>query len=322
MLRIWQAADNRLVEAADADPASALWLDLVAPTGDERERLAEVLGLPVPDPVDMASATRSRRLRRLDGSLLFTIRVPITAEGESNLASMVLILGAQRLVSLVQAEPAALEEARARLRAPAPRVLSPARVLLVLLEELVEDFAEALEAIKRANDQVSRAIFAYADARTERPPLRPLLNTLGRNGDLLSDIRESAANLQHLLKFWQEAEDDGVVPTVPSDEAARRARLARDIGAVVDRTGLLRGETALLLNAAMGFLGLVESEGIRVLTLLATLLMPPTLIASIYGMNFQYMPELEWTFGYPLSLLAMVASSLLFYWWFRRRGLL
>ncbi|GBD41904.1 Magnesium transport protein CorA [bacterium HR39] len=120
----------------------------------------------------------------------------------------------------------------------------------------------------------------------------------------------------------EEAGDDGVVPQVAAGGAASRRRLARDLAAVADRTGVLRGEIGLTLDAAMGFPAYEQNESIRIFTVLALPFMPPTLIASIYGMDFRHMPELEWTYGSPLALLLMLASALFGRWWFRRRGLL
>lgn len=322
MLRCWRQVDGRLSEAGPEACAGALWIELTGADAAERARAGELLGIELPDPAEMHGAPQSRRFREVDGHVLFTVRVALAADGPSRLEPFVLVLGRDRLASLAAEELPALHHARRRLSQPTPRPRTATRVLLTILESLVEELAGSLEAIKRANDAASRGIFAHARGDGERGPLRRLLGELGRNGDLLSDIRESVADLQHLLEVWAEAEDDGVVPEVPAGEAARRERLAHDLAAVADRTGFLRGEIGLLLDAAMGFLAYEQNESIRIFTVLATLFMPPTLIASIYGMNFRHMPELEWTFGYPLALLLMLASALFTRWWFRRRGLL
>jgi magnesium transporter len=143
-----------------------------------------------------------------------------------------------------------------------------------------------------------------------------LLERIGFNGELDSKARESLVSLARLLVFVQQSGNIAV-----NDEHRHRFRsISRDAAALSDHASFLGAKVSFLLEATLGLINLEQNNIIKIFSVAAVMFMPPTLIASIYGMNFRHMPELNWPVGYPLALLLMFGSILGIYIYFKRRG--
>ena len=190
-------------------------------------------------------------------------------------------------------------------------------LLAALLDAVIDRIADVLEHVAAAVDALSQSVFAAAERTTPRD-FRALLVQIGHKGDLVSKTRETLGSLGRLLRFYGATSESKTV----KDVKARLKTLNRDVLSLTDYVGFLSAKITFLLEATLGMISIEQNNTIKIFSVVAFVFLPPTLIASIYGMNFNAMPELSWPWGYPLALLAMIASAVAPYLFFKRRGLL
>jgi magnesium transporter len=230
------------------------------------------------------------------------------------------ILKGSRLVTVRYAEPTAfaLYAARAQ-KAGGPSSATGERVMLGLLEAMVARLADILERTSNETDTISREIFRRkASVKRKTRNLEVVIEQLGRKGDLLAMAQESLVSVNRLIGYHQAIEG-----TLAKDDKEGRQRakiLYRDVASLSDHAQFLTSTVGFLLDATLGLINLQQNQIIKIFSVAAVIFLPPTLVASIYGMNFEYMPELKWLLGYPMALAMMVVSALLPYFYFKRRG--
>jgi magnesium transporter len=180
---------------------------------------------------------------------------------------------------------------------------------------VIDRLADVLERVSRDIEKLSVEIFHPVETKASRRDrnFQRLLKDIGRKESLTSNIRDSLASLQRLTGFLGNA--------VNGKDARERVKtLAGDALSLADHASFLSQKTTFLLDATLGMINIEQNAIIKIVSLAAVVFLPPTLVASIYGMNFAVMPELQWLLGYPFALVLMVVSAILPYWYFRRRG--
>ena len=322
MLNVY-VADRRgclvKVEVAPEAPlaAEAVWIDLVSPTLDEEPQVEALLGVEVPTREEMQEIEVSSRLYEENGALYMTATVLSKAQSERPETTAVsFILAGDRLVTVRYAEPQpfALFSARCQ-RAPDAHTRGDA-VLGGLLDALIDRIADILEHIGLEVDDISHEIFEHS-AKPGRGDFQDILRRLGLRGDLTSKARESLVSVGRLLMFLTQA---SAAQKIAKDLRNRLRTMSRDVRSLTDHVSFLASKINFLLDATLGMINIEQNGTIKIFSVVAVVFLPPTLIASIYGMNFAYMPELEWTLGYPWALLLMLVSAITPYLYFRRRG--
>lgn len=179
-------------------------------------------------------------------------------------------------------------------------------VFAALLEAIIDRTADILERVGLEVDAISREVFQNDEAGTTNKDYRVLLGRIGRSGDLNSKVRESLVSVGRLVNFV--AAECGVA------RAALRERtetMAADIRSITDHSTYVAGTIVFLLDATLGLINIQQNAVIKILSVVSVVIMPPMLIASIYGMNFEHMPELRWRIGYPLALLGMAVAAVI-----------
>ena len=193
--------------------------------------------------------------------------------------------------------------------------------MLGLVESLIGRMAEAQEKVGRDLERLSREVFRRktADGKPSRSrDFEAIIEQLGAKGDLLAMIRESLVSLNRLLAYHTTTAkpDEG-----PNKDAAVWVKdMTQDVTALSDHATYWSNKTSFLLDATLGLINLEQNQIIKIFSIAAVVLLPPTLVATIYGMNFKAMPELEWAFGYPWALSLIVITALVPFLWFRRKG--
>ena len=184
-------------------------------------------------------------------------------------------------------------------------------MFLGLVEEVIGRLADLLEGSGRNLDEVSRGIFRSQGQSIPPMLLQTSLERVGRQGELLGFIQLTLLTIERALSFYGQTERTGASlrPTVKS--------LMRDIAAMEVHADFLSQRVALVTDATLGMINLTQNATVRIVSVVAVLFLPPTLVASIYGMNFAHMPELSQSWGYPAALVLMVASAAATYFWFR-----
>jgi magnesium transporter len=305
---------------ADAGvPQGTVWLDLLEPTATEERAVEQLLGIEVPTREEMREIEASSRLYQENGAVYLTLTVVARADtARPETSAITFILAGERLVTLRYADPLPFRTFIASAEKH-PSVGATAPLVLVgLLEAIVERIADVLERIGAELDALSAGVFATPDpahgATDDGRDLRVLMQQIGRNGDLLSKARESLASQSRLLAFLQQS------AALAADLRGRDHNLSRDVASLSDHAAFINGKISLLLDATLGLINIEQNKIIKIFSVASVVFLPPTLIASIYGMNFRHMPELDWPYGYPLALALMVASAVLPYLYFKRRG--
>ncbi len=308
MLAIHRLRDGTLVSTA-SDPAdttarSVVWFDLFEPTADEDAEVERVLCVAVPTRAEMEEIEASARLYVEDGALYMTAMVPVQFDSpEPRLSPVTFILAGTRLATVRYDRPRSFELFRARAERAGASLVDGRSVLMGLLEMVVERLADGLELIGGKIDALSREVFR--PRRERERDLEEAITTIGRLGGAVARAEESIVSLSRLFHFL--AEHGGRDRLAP-DDRARLVTLDHDIRSLADHAKSLDSKVDFLLSATLGLVGLEQNTIVKIFSVLAVVFMPPTLIASIYGMNFHSMPELDKPWGYPLALGLMLAS--------------
>ncbi|MFO7478691.1 MAG: magnesium/cobalt transporter CorA [Methyloceanibacter sp.] len=297
---------------------AAVWIDLLNPTPEEETQIERALKLDVPTREEQREIEASSRLYQESGALFMTASVIYRADQpEPNTTPITFILAGNRLVTLRYAEPRAFGLFVSRCGREAT-LANGMTVLVALIEMIVDRAADIVESIQAEVDQLSKSIFDMKGGQASRQKrFDVLLKSIGREGELTSRARESTHSLGRMLTFLTHA------VTERKDDKALKARVrtaARDVQSLTDHVSFLANKIVFLLDAMLGMVNIRQNDIIKIFSVVAVVFLPPTLIASIYGMNFEFMPELQWLLGYPFALGLMVLSAILPYLYFKSRG--
>jgi magnesium transporter len=303
---------------SEADHAKVFWIDLLNPTSAEIAQVAAEYGLAIPSRESLQEIESSSRLR-VEGQVLY-VSMPLAIEA-ADFAPVPLgfILSPQLLVTVRFSEVHAFAQVEARIQKDAHA--RSAAEFCALMEGMVDSAADKLEKLSSDLAAVSARAFRpqaspRQDGRRISLGLRDCLNAIGIAGDDLSRIRESILGLQRIIGFILKMAADWLSP----DEKTRLSTAQQDLISLIDFEAHLSGKAQFLLDAILGFINTEQNEIFKVLTIGSVVGIPPTLIASMYGMNFHNMPELGWRWGYPYGLALIALSTLLPILWFKRRG--
>lgn len=322
MLRAFVAERERLrsVDMTSTEAPAAVWVDLYSPSREEIAAAEAWLGLEIPTREEMEEIEISSRLYVEDGAYFMTASLISRTEAEEPvMAPATFVLSGRRLLTVRYSEPQPFVTFIQRAEKAAVGCTGGDTVLIALLEAIVDRLADILERASRDVETISRSIFQpHGTKASERGrDFQKLLSSIGRKEALVSNIRDSLMTLQRLSGFLAAA---GTQVRMGKDSRTRVKTLTRDVISLADHSAFLSQKINFLLDATLGMINIEQNAIIKIFSVAAVVFLPPTLVASIYGMNFEHMPEVHWQLGYPLALLLMVASAILPFWYFRRRG--
>jgi len=261
----------------------------------------------------------SSRLYQEDGGLFMTAAVLTQTDTDLPISGPItFVLTKERLVTIRYIDPQPFRAYALRCERAAVTASKAATVLLQLLDAVVDRMADILEKTGADVEAISREIFEPAQSLGYRSDkdFQNVLQNLGRKFDLNSKMRESLLTLSRILTFVAQAFDTAV----NNDAKVHAKTISRDVASLQDHSTYLSGKLTFLLDATLGLINIEQNTVIKTMSVAAIVLLPPTLLASIWGMNFQYMPELSWPLGYPMAVFAMVVAGVLPYVFFKRRG--
>jgi magnesium transporter len=298
----------------------AVWIDLMQPSREEEHAVQDALHIEVPTREEMQEIESSSRLYREEETLVLTANFLYGVEtGEFSSTPISFVLAGNSLVTVRYATPKAFPVFAARCQKTPSLITSGDAVMLHLFEQIVDRLADILERIGADMDRASQGAFRRGkpgEVTLGQNDLKEVLLTLGQVGEVTTRASETLLGLNRILTFVGaekamaiRKENQGAIKT-----------LVRDVRSLVEHANFLNNKATFLLDAVLGIINVEQTNIIKTFTVVSVALMPPTLIASIYGMNFQHMPELEWVAGYPIALLLMVATAVVPVWWFKRKG--
>jgi magnesium transporter len=318
MLNAFSTAGIQSVAPDSGDCATtlqaALWIDLLNPTPEETRAVESALAFQLPTRVEAQEIEISSRLYIENGTAFMTATVMVGADTPHPETSPVTFAyQPRRLVTLRFAEPKPFITFPKKL-ARSPAAYSTAQKLLLgLVDEVVDRVADILESVGTELNAVSRDVFFDDGPRASRD-YTDVLTRIGHTGERAANARESLVTVSRLLAFFPEAR-----PNLGSAETLDEHWLTavKDVSALTDHATFLSNKVNFFLDATLGRINIDQNRVIKMFSVLAVIFLPPTLVASIYGMNFEHMPELGWPLGYPYSLLIMSISAVLPYAFFR-----
>lgn len=319
MLRTYSCVNDALTEHA----ASPVWFDLFNPTEGEIVSVEQSLGISIPSRDEMEEIELSARLYQEDGAEFMTMTVLTKLDDDEPIKSPVtFILKDQTLITVRFADPKPFQAYSLRAqKTNAGLSASGEAVMLGLLEALSDRIADALEKITNDVDKISRGVFAKSagNARKKTHDLQSVIIQIGRRSELLTIIQESLVSLGRLVAYHTAAE--AKVGNGQRKAVRQQIKLIqRDATSLSEYADSLNSRLTFLLEATLGLINLEQNGIIKIFSVAAVVFLPPTLVASIYGMNYDFMPELHWSFGYPFALGLMVLSAVLPYLFFKRKG--
>lgn len=296
-----------------------VWIDLMNPSDAEEDELEKQLGINIPTKDEMDEIEISSRLYTENGTSFMTAILPSQADGDDHqMAPVSFVLAGDRLITVRYHEPRAFQTFPTRAEKTPMGCETGEGVLLALLEAIVDRLADILERAGREIDVISQNIFQHKGAKPSKSrDFQQVLVSIGRKGDLTSNIRESLVTLERLIGFLGQ---DAMQRKSDKNQRERIKTLSRDVRSLADHDSFLSQKITFLLDATLGMISIEQNAIIKIFSVAAVVFLPPTLIASIYGMNFEHMPELMWPLGYPFAVGLMVLSAILPYFFFKRQG--
>jgi magnesium transporter len=300
-------------------PENAVWIDMINPSREEELFIEAAIGVAIPSRDDMDEIEVSSRLYEEHGAIYMTATIAtgiLRENPETHPVSF--ILTPAHLITVRYTEIQSFDRFAQHADRTPSLCNTPAMALVSLLDAVVDRLADGIEHVEREVEAVSRQAFRRArttgQQRVSNLVLQTLLVRLGSAQDAVAKARASVVSLTRALSFLAYA--------APKDAniGAHIKSLTRDLASLGDHAGYLSGNIIFLLDASLGLISIEQNAVLKIFSVSAIVFMPPTLIAGIYGMNFDVLPELHWQLGYPWALGLMVASAILPYLFFRWRG--
>jgi magnesium transporter len=326
MLRVYAAGPTGFAcapfDAAAPLDDRVLWLDLLRPDEAEIAVVEKRSGLSVPSVEDLNEIELSSRLYVEDRVRYMTVPVLVDADtSRFRLSNIAFIHTGSLVVTVRHDEPTSITNFATRIcRAPRNGAVERApasadSVLVGLVDAIIDRTADIIERVGGDIDRISRRIFGRENTTRRQKDYMAVLHAIGQKGDLLSLALESLVGLSRMVSFLS-AEIDGV--SLGRDFRSQIKALGRDADSLREHAIYLGDKITFLLDAVVGMVTIEQNNLVKIFSVVSVILMPPTLIASTYGMNFEHMPELSEPMGYPLALLAMLVSAvvpfLIFRW--------
>ena len=320
MFSVYAPSENSLRKVLVTDPAalpeSAVWIDLVKPSAAEDHAVERLAGIAVPTREDMQEIEISSRLYIENGARYMTATLMCHSDTDMpRTTAVTFILSGHRLVTVRYDEPKPFALVENKLARSCSAGITGEMVLMELLDAVIDRCADILERAGADVDQVSHDIFEPEEERHgHAKQYSQILQAIGRKGDLTSKVRESLVSIGRVVTFMS-AVMEGVKWS--KDMREQLKTMQRDVASLTDHASYLSSKITFVLDAMLGVVNLEQNNIIKLFSVMAVVLMPPTLIASIYGMNFKAMPELEWAHGYPFALILMLFAAIVPYWIFK-----
>ena len=321
MITTYSLAGTTLAKTEGMVPlkAEAIWVDLLNPTKLEDAFVEKQVGISIPTRAETREIEASNRLYQETGAHYMTAFILYNAEALTpSTSNLTFILAGHRLVTVRYSEPKAFPLFLARVEKGDLPCQTAGSIMMGLVETIIHRAADLIERIQDEVEKTAYSVFDIKDGERSRSRrLDLLLKAAGKEGDITSRAQESAFSLDRLLTYFSHALKER------GNEAAllQRVEIAqRDVHSLIEHMRFLTSRISFLLDATLGMINIEQNTIIKIFSVASVALMPPTLIASIYGMNFKQMPELEWQWGYPAAVGLMVISAVIPFVYFRRKG--
>ncbi len=300
-------------------PGDTLWIDLLEPTADEESRIEQFLGIDVPTREEMREIETSNRFYQEGGALYMTATVVTkldTARPENS--QITFILTPERLITNRYVDPLPFRRFIAYADRHPAQCATAAAILTGLLEAMVNRIADVLERTGDEMDTVSAEVFSPASGNGRRRDrdYRAILERVGRNGDLNSKARETLGSLARLIGFLQQSNG----PRLDDDVRGRLQSVLRDAEQLSSHAAFMSNKVQFLLDATLGMINIDQNNILKIFSVATVVLLPPSVIGAIFGMNFDVIPTSHADWGFWGALALMATSAIVPFAYFKQRG--
>lgn len=296
-------------------PPGVVWIDLLSPTREEKQFIERALAVTIPSREEMVEIEESSRYYENSGSLFMTASL-VSGIGQQSpsIAEVTFVLSRRWLVTVRYAELMAFRSLIAKSQRQPELHRSSDMIFASLIDGVVDHIADALEMLQQQLNTLSETVFSeHPEGKTD---LQRVVKHLGRHNALQAKLNESLLSLSRQISFVRQGGDGWLGE--PARGWLRTSE--RDVHSLSEYQAKMSGESGFLLEATLGLINIEQNSIIKVFSVVAVLFLPPTLVGTVYGMNFRHMPELEWYYGYPLALGLMVLSAALSHALFKFKG--
>jgi magnesium transporter len=287
----------------------ALWIDLVDPTEEERLEVQALYRQDLPEVDEVEEIEASARSYEDEYGLHVHSLFLHEVDGRPRNTSVAFTLSDHRLFTVRDREIPVFRLLRMQARRSVGLVEDSVSVIVSLFEIKVDDLADTLEELYQSLEATAQRVLETSEADLEGS-----IDELARHEDLNGKVRLCLMDTQRALTFLLRR------GRLSIEQAERVREILRDIDSLLPHNAFLFEKVNFLMDAAQGFINIEQNQIIKIFSIAAVVFLPPTLVASIYGMNFHFMPEVNWPWGYPLALVLMVASGIAPYLYFKRKG--
>lgn len=324
MINIYKIDGDKLLlldKLTDLNPAQDVgWIDLATPTLEEDHAVENLLKISIPTQEDMKEIEPSARLYDEGGADYMTMMaVSKIHVGEPSKSPVSFILHGNILVTVRYKDFLSLTHYLERaVKKNGVEIATAQGLMLSIIESFINRIADSLEELGEEMDKISYGIFRSKKIPIKKKNvlLQSSIRKIGEKGDVLGMLRESLASINRLMTHY------GMKANVSTDRLLKQKlfSVGRDVAALADHANFMSMKMNFLLDATLGMINLEQNQIIKIFSIAAVVFLPPTLVASVYGMNFKHMPELNWMIGYPLVLILMIVSAIIPILYFRKKG--
>lgn len=297
------------IKAGQALPSDVIWLDVIQPDDEERAWLEKLYVEDVPEEDEMDDIESSSRFRIGPDGVHILSLFPQRLANETRGVNMSFTMRKNLLISFREEDVSIVRLLRYYIRNNKADIRSSLDILLLLQDLKVDQLSDLIEDAYSTLDETADQII---DEERMEETLRELVNQEELNGQILQALYDTRRALRFIKKSFETTLDDRQNRSL--DE------VLNDIESILPHTQFLAAKINFQLEASMGYTNHKQNKIIKIFSVAAVVFMPPTWIASVYGMNFAHMPELDWIFGYPLSIGLMAVSALCTYLFFKKKG--
>lgn len=341
MLKLYRWPTDDWKSIGEKLPPEIIWIDLVNASDEEKKFVETRLRIRVPSEESLGEIEASSRLVFDHGTLyLSSPAVRIDEQKEAQLTSIGFIIGPRVLVTVRFWPLPAFDTVAKQMEADGDLQSGGLQsgdlqsgelqngdlqngmcVFTSILEAMVDRGADVMEQLGATADGLSRSVFKGGLVRSKRPVrssrrMREALESVGALAERLAKARDVLLHVGRIAAFAGEVGSEWITPA----SKRRLDAVSKDVASLSDYESRLSDKIQLLLDAVLGFINIQQNDLFKILTIVSVVGVPPTILVGVWGMNFKAMPELNWTLGYPLALIAIIASGILPLLWFKRRG--
>lgn len=318
-MKIYISRDNKLIEVSHLEQTASsksTWIDIISPTEQERNDIGSYFSIKIPTKEEIQEIESSSRLYKEADALFMTINaIKRQGNGELNIVHVTFILKENALLTVRYDDVISFEKfLKLAITKSNFLIDNPLSLLLGMLENIVYAMADTLENINSTVELLSKKILTKNVGI--KHDLSTVLISMGVEGEINAKIRHSLSNINMMvgyLKFNLSKENEKLFES-------RLEPLKLDASDLKDYSAFLEQKISFTLDTCLGLIHIEQNNIIKIFSIAAVALLPPTLIASIYGMNFKYMPGLDSAVGYPIALVLIILSSALPYLFFKKKG--